>query len=346
MSYYDPLVYVVPPEEEGMLLKTILQNRLQVSRKLLSRLKLTEEGITVNGRREYISIKVRAGDRVEVRMAQEESDDILPEKLPLAILHEDAHVLVVNKPAGMIVHPTHGHYTGTLANAVVHHWKELGETVRFRPVHRLDQETSGVLCIAKNPYVHQNISEQMKANQVKKEYLALVYGLMKKDEGTVDAPIDRNPEAPHIRIVTPAGYRAVTHYRTERRYAGASLVRLWLETGRTHQIRVHMKHIGHALLGDKMYLPGPALDKRDRRGACSGEAAGGEASQAGLSEAFPAQRAGLAVPASLPELPLARQALHAAKLGFYHPGTRQWVEYEAPLPEDMTETIRLLERQT
>lgn len=302
MSYYEPLVYVVPPEEEGMLLKTILQNRLMVSRKLLSRLKLTEQGITVNGARQYISVKVAAGDRVEVRMEQEESEDILPQDLPLHILHEDDHLLIVAKDAGIIVHPTHGHYVNTIANAVVHHWRQMGISCRFRPVHRLDQETSGVLAIAKTPYVHQQISEQMIRHTVKKEYLAFVWGVVAQKQGTIDAPIDRDPEQPHVRIVTPAGYSAVTHYEVVEQYANAALVRLWLETGRTHQIRVHMKHSGHPLLGDKMYVLQDFAESDEAR--------------------------------EVADL-LDRQALHAFKLGFVHPGTREWAEYNAPLPADL-----------
>ncbi|MFS0837041.1 RluA family pseudouridine synthase [Paenibacillus sp. 1P03SA] len=375
MNYYSPLTYVVPPDEEGFYLKTILQNRMGLSRKLLSRLKLTEQGITVNGNREYISIKVKSGDVVEIRMQEEESEDILPQDLPLEILFEDEHLLIVNKQSGMIVHPTHGHYLNTVANAAVHHWKERGENVRFRPVHRLDQETSGVLAIAKNPYVHQQISEQMIAHSITKEYLAIVYGTVAEERGTIDAPIDRDPEQPHVRIVTPSGYRAVTHYEVVRRYDGITLVRLMLETGRTHQIRVHMKHLGHPLLGDKMYGPEADAQGRTGDGSVSGEAATAEAEgtrvaaedagagravgeaahddagaecaagKAAHENARAERAAGEAMhenaravfagtPAqSAPEL--ARQALHAYRLGFIHPGTRERVEFTAPLPADM-----------
>jgi 23S rRNA pseudouridine1911/1915/1917 synthase len=287
-----------------MLLKTILHNRLGLSRKLVSRLKTTERGITLNGERCYTTVKVRGGDLVEVRMEEEESEDILPQDLPLEILYEDDHLLVVNKEAGVIVHPTHGHYVNTVANAVVHYWRESGETHRFRPVHRLDQETSGVLAIAKNPYAHQQISEQMSAHTVTKVYAAVVHGIVAADRGTVDGPIDRDPEQPHVRIVTPDGYPAVTHYETLARFPRHSLVQLRLETGRTHQIRVHMKHIGHPLVGDKMYGPP------------EGE----------LPPPFP------------------RQALHALKLGFIHPANRQPIEIEAPLPSDMQELLRTVGR--
>ncbi|SEB96386.1 RluA family pseudouridine synthase [Paenibacillus sp. GP183] len=301
MSYYEPLIYLVPPEEDGFLLKTILQKRMGVSRKLISRVKLSEQGITVNGVRQYISVHVRAGDRVELRMEHEESEDILPQDLPLTIIHEDEQLLILAKEAGIIVHPTHGHYMNTLANGVVYHWKQSGLSYRFRPVHRLDQETSGVLAIAKTPYAHQQISEQMIAHQVRKEYLAFVWGVVETGSGTINEPIDRDPEQPHVRIVTPDGYSAVTHYEVVEQFDQGACVRIWLETGRTHQIRVHMRHLGHPLIGDKLYT----LEKF-------------------------AEAASL-----LPEDNLRRQALHAYKLGFRHPGTREHVEFTAPLPEDL-----------
>jgi 23S rRNA pseudouridine1911/1915/1917 synthase len=301
MSYYEPLIYHVPPEEDGFLLKTILQKRMGVSRKLLSRVKLSEQGITVNGVRQYISVHVRAGDLVELRMEHEESEDILPQDLPLTIIHEDEQLLILAKEAGIIVHPTHGHYMNTLANGVVYHWKQAGLSYRFRPVHRLDQETSGVLAIAKTPYAHQQISEQMIAHQVKKEYLAFVWGVVETGSGTINEPIDRDPEQPHVRIVKTDGYSAVTHFEVVEQFDQGACVRIWLETGRTHQIRVHMRHLGHPLIGDKMYT----LEKY-AEAACL-----------------------------LPEGNLRRQALHAYKLGFLHPGTREHVEFTAPMPEDL-----------
>lgn len=303
MNYYEPLVYIVPPEDDGVLLRTVLQKRLGISRKLLSRLKLTEQGITVNGERKYIDYKLKNGDCVEARMEQEQSDDILPQPMELRIIYEDEDLLLLNKPAGVIVHPTHGHYMNTLANGVVYHWLSAGLSYRFRPIHRLDQETSGVLAVAKNPYVHQQISEQLQQHAVKKEYIAIVHGIIEKDEGTIDAPIDRDTEETHLRIVTPEGYRAVTHYVVEKRLAGATMVRLWLETGRTHQIRVHMLSIGHPLIGDKLYR----------------------------LENAPSDVYGME-----------RHALHAYSLGFIHPGTRKPVQFEAALPEDMASCIQRL----
>lgn len=298
-QYYEPITYIVPPDEDGFLLKTILQRRMDVSRKLLSRLKLTEQGITVNGERRYISVKVRAGDCVQVRMEQETSDDIMPQPIPFTILYEDEHLLVVVKEAGIIVHPTHGHYVNTLANGVVHYWQAQGWKFRFRPIHRLDQETSGVLAIAKNPYVHQHISEQMIAGQVDKHYIAFVHGYPADSGGTIEGSIDRNPAEPHMRIVTPEGYPSVTHYQILERYerSGASLVGLRLETGRTHQIRVHMQYIGCPLIGDKLYKTAKSNPELD-------------------------------------EL-MDRHALHAHQLGLTHPITKQWMEFRAELPPDL-----------
>lgn len=311
-SYYAPITYIIPPEEDGYLLKTILNKRMDVSRKLLSRLKMTEQGIMVNGERVYISIKVQAGDVVEIRMETEVSEDILPQPIPFESLYEDEHLLVVNKAAGIIVHPTHGHYTDTLANGIVHYWAEQGQRFRFRPVHRLDQETSGVLVIAKNPYAHQHISEQMIAGTVDKRYTAFVHGVPAARSGDIDGPIDRDPLEPHRRIVTPDGYPSLTRYEVKEAYREGSRIELKLETGRTHQIRVHMSSIGCPLIGDGMYRH-PLY------------------SEASPSPAQAAQLAGIAaLDAAIP-----RQALHAVRLTLQHPVLRQELVFEAPLPPDM-----------
>ena len=314
MSYYDPIVYVVLPEDEGMLLKTILQKRLGVSRKLMSRLKLTECGIHLNGQRVYISEKVKGGDRIELRMEKETSDDILPEPISFDIIYEDKHLLIVNKPAGLIVHPTHGHYTGTLANGVVRYWQEKGEQVRFRPVHRLDQDTSGVLCIAKNPYVHQHISEQMIQGMVDKFYIAMVHGYPEPEKGVIDGPIDRDPLEPHRRIVTPDGYPARTLYDIVERYTQGSMVQIKLESGRTHQIRVHMSSIGCPLIGDSFYGVNQLAHANFNR------------EQALLTDTL-----------------INRQALHASKLSLTHPISGERVTFTAGLPTDIAQLKEHLE---
>ncbi|MBA9085019.1 23S rRNA pseudouridine1911/1915/1917 synthase [Fontibacillus solani] len=305
-AYYDPITYKVTELEDGWLLKTILQRKLGVSRKLLSRIKLTERGVMLNGERVYISVKVKSGDMVSISLEKETSDDILPQPIPFEIIYEDDALLIVNKAPGIIVHPTHGHYTDTLANGVVHYWKGKGEAFRFRPIHRLDQETSGVIAIAKNAYIHQHVSEQLIAGQVSKKYIALVHGCPASVEGEIDGPIDRDPNEPHRRIVTEEGYSALTCYKVIRSMEQASLVELLLGTGRTHQIRVHMTFIGHPLIGDKMYQVGGVTDNSEMNGW------------------------------------ITRQALHAVELGFKHPLTGEDLIFRAPLPADMAQLLTRL----
>ncbi|WP_199615618.1 RluA family pseudouridine synthase [Paenibacillus alkalitolerans] len=298
--------HVVAPEQEGWRLRSVLLTGMRISRKMLSRLKLTEGSILVNGERIPLHTPMRAGEEVVVRLPEDASDDIMPQPIPIEIIREDEHLFIVNKEAGRIVHPTKGHYINTVANGVVHLWQSRGDRYRFRPIHRLDQDTSGVLAIAKNAYAHQYVSEQFQQGRVRKTYLAIVHGVVEADAGTIDGPIDRDPDEPHVRIVTPSGYPSVTHYETVERFvpAGASLVRLRPVTGRTHQIRVHMKHIGHPLVGDSLYARELAASSLQGR--------------------------------------IARQALHAADLSFEHPGTGMRVTYEAPMPADMSELLRSL----
>ncbi|MEK3733911.1 MULTISPECIES: RluA family pseudouridine synthase [Paenibacillus] len=341
-DYYPPIAYTVPDKDGGMLLKTVLQQRMGISRKLLSRLKLTEQGIQLNGKRVYISEKVKPGDLVEIRMQQEVSDDILPQPMTLDILYEDDHLLVVNKEAGIIVHPTHGHYTGTLANGIVHYWQSRGWKYRFRAIHRLDQETSGVLAIAKNPFVHQHVSEQMIAGTVDKRYLALVHNAPDPAVGTVDGPIDRDPEEPHRRIITADGYPSLTRYEVREEYDGASLVALKLETGRTHQIRVHMTSIGCPLIGDRMYRH-PLYSSRGIDGP-------GKADTSLQVEGMDDSRAEAASSPALARVmaldeSISRQALHAASLTLVHPMTREQMTFSAPMPEDMAALQQRLQQR-
>ncbi len=308
--YYKPLMIIVSEEDNGKQLRTVLQRRLGVSRKLLSQVKLTEHGLTINEKRVYTTALVKTGDIIRLRMLRESSQDILPQPMELNILFEDDDLLIVNKPAGLIVHPTHGHYTGTLANGVVYHWQERGEQVRFRPIHRLDEETSGVVAIAKTSYVHQQLSEQLQQGLVYKQYIAYVYHAPDPANGTIDAPIDRDSENPHLRVVTTDGYSSVTHYKTVSSYKNnaAALVRIKLETGRTHQIRVHMRHIGCSLIGDKLYGL-PELINEEWEAACN------------------------------------RHALHAEFLAFTHPLTKQYMEWTAPLPSDLALLQQRLESE-
>jgi 23S rRNA pseudouridine1911/1915/1917 synthase len=360
LTYEEPLQLVVTQAQAGQAVGILIQRQLGVSRKLMARLKRTARGITLNGMRVFSNRLVQAGDVIEVRLARESGTGIVPEEMALDVLYEDDYLLVVNKAPGVIVHPTHGHYQGTLANGVLWHWQQRGETVRFRPIHRLDEDTSGVLVIAKNQYVHSRLSVQMQAGDLHKEYTAYVWHMPIPPSGTVRAPIDRNPEEPHKRIVTADGYPSVTHYETLQVYGpfsgvhdvsadggmagdgvtgvengtagdsvtsadritvaegvadvesgtmgaapraqravvrSAAKVRLVLETGRTHQIRVHMRAAGCPLIGDSFYGIGAEREP----------------------------------------VTLARQALHAAQLSLTHPITGERLTFTAPLPADLAQ---------
>jgi len=292
------LRYKLGPEDEGMLLRTILRSRLNVSRRLMTKLKTVDQGITVNGKRLYMDAKLHAGDIVELRLPTETSETIEPQPMELDILYEDRDLLAVNKPAGLIVHPTLGHWKDTLANGVMYYWQERGESYRFRPVHRLDELTSGVVLIAKNAYAHQQLSIQLQQRSVVKEYVAFVHGVVAEPFGTITGPIDRDPEQPHMRIVTETGYPALTSYEVVQTYREASKVKVLLGTGRTHQIRVHMRWLGHPLIGDPVYTL-PEYDNKP---------------YAGIMD---------------------RQALHAERIEFTHPLTGQRVSIEAPLAKDL-----------
>jgi len=300
---YKPLVLVAGEADEGRMLRDVLRDRLRLSRRLFVRLKRTDGGLTVNGERAYPGRRLAAGDVVELRMAEEGPGDILPQPMPLDIVWEDDHLLVLNKPAGLIVHPTTGHYVNTLANGVVHYWREKGERCRFRPVHRLDENTSGLVIVAKHPYAHQQLSVQMAASAVEKKYRAYVFGRPPAARGEVDAPIGRLPGDPHRRAVLPDGAPSQTAYEAARLYpCGAAALDVRLLTGRTHQIRVHLLHIGCPLIGDADYAdPSSAASPLAR------------------------ELAGV----------IGRQALHAGLLAFRHPVTGEPLTLTAPLPGDL-----------
>jgi 23S rRNA pseudouridine1911/1915/1917 synthase len=218
---------------------------------------LIEEGkITVNGTLKKSNYKLRINDKVQVEVPDPVALDVKPQEIPLDILYEDKDVIVVNKPQGMVVHPAAGVYEGTLVNALLNHCKDLsGINGVTRPgiVHRIDKDTSGVLVVAKNDYAHNKLAEQLKDHSMTRAYVALAEGVFKKDIGTVDAPLARHPQERIKIAVVKDGRNAVTHYKVMERYKSNSLIECRLETGRTHQIRVHMAHIGHPLVGDPVY---------------------------------------------------------------------------------------------
>lgn len=259
--------------------------------------KIIKDGnVLVNGEPKKSSYRLEDGDEVTADLPELKSPDIEPENIPLDILYEDDSILMVNKPKGMVVHPSAGHYTGTLVNAVLWHCQGQLSGINgvSRPgiVHRIDKDTTGVLVVCKNDAAHNAVAAQLKEHSITRKYRAIVHGVIKEDEGTVDAPIGRHPtERKKMASGVKNGKRAVTHYRVLERFQGYTYVECQLETGRTHQIRVHMASIHHPLLGDTVY--GPAKDSHHLEG----------------------------------------QTLHAMVLGLIHPVTGGYLEVEAPLPE-------------
>ncbi|OUQ27203.1 RNA pseudouridine synthase [Lachnoclostridium sp. An131] len=270
--------------------------------------KLIRDGsVLLEGRPAKAGVKLSQGMKIELTLPEAKELEILPEELPLDILYEDRDVILVNKPKGMVVHPSAGHHTGTLVNALLFHCQgELsGINGILRPgiVHRIDRDTTGVLIACKNDRAHNALAGQLKEHTITRRYRALVCGNLKEDEGTVDAPIGRHPvERKKMAVVRSGGKQAVTHYRVLERFGAYTYIECRLETGRTHQIRVHMASIGHPLLGDEVYGRGKN------------------------------------------PFHLEGQTLHAMVLGFVHPSTGEYMEFEAPLPEYFEELLRKLRR--
>ncbi len=260
---------------------------------------LKDGGVLVNGETVKTNYKVRPDDVINVSVPDAEPLDIEAEDLNLEIVYEDADVLVVNKPRGMVVHPAPGHTSGTLVNGLMHQVTDLsGINGIMRPgiVHRIDKDTSGLLMVAKNDKAHVSLVDQLVKKTVTRKYIALVHGHIPHDKGTVDAPIGRDARDRQSMTVVDSGKHAITHFRVLERFGNFTLIECRLETGRTHQIRVHMKYIGYPLAGDPKYGPKKTIE-------------------------------------------FDGQALHAAVIGFIHPRTEEYMEFEAPLPQVFTDLI-------
>ena len=248
--------FLVESNHEGMRLDVFLAECLEGKSRSYIQGLIEKEEITVNGKVKKSNYKLKEGDKISISIPESIPLDVEPEQIPLEILYEDNDVVVVNKAQGMVVHPAPGNYSGTLVNALLYHCKDLsGINGVTRPgiVHRIDKDTSGVLVVAKNDNSHNKLAEQLKDHSMTRVYVALVEGIIKQDEGTINAPLARHP-VDRIKIaVVPEGRNAVTHFKVIKRYSSSTLVECRLETGRTHQIRVHMAHIGHPLVGDPVY---------------------------------------------------------------------------------------------
>ena len=252
-------LYVTAGNQGERIDRFLSENLEDLSRSYIQKL-VKEGGILVNGNPVKANYKINAGDEIRVQIPDPEPLDILPEEIPLDILYEDEDILVVNKPKGMVVHPAPGHYSHTLVNAVLYHCgsRLSGINGVLRPgiVHRIDMDTTGSLLICKNDRAHQILADELNEHHITRRYHAVVLGNLKEDTGTVNAPIGRNPtDRKKMSTKAPNGRRAVTHYRVLERFGDYTYIECELETGRTHQIRVHMASIGHPILGDSVYGP-------------------------------------------------------------------------------------------
>lgn len=292
--------------QAGIRIDKFLSDELpELSRSYIQKL-IKEELITVNEKTVKANYKLDTGDLVVVEQPTLKEPDILAEDIPLEILYEDSDLLIVNKPKGMVVHPSAGHYSGTLVNALMYYCKDdlsgINGVMRPGIVHRIDMDTTGSLLVCKNDFTHQHIAEQLKEHSIKRIYHAIVHGVIKEEEGTIDAPIGRHPiERKKMSINHKNGKEAITHYKVIQRFQNYTYIQCQLETGRTHQIRVHMASIRHPLLGDTVYGPAKCPFK------------------------------------------LQGQTLHAKTIGIIHPQTEEYIEVDAPLPEYFSSLLKKLE---
>jgi len=272
MNIVDKIVLQGEKEDEGKRIDVFLAAELDYTRSYIKKL-IVDELVFVNGKTVKPSYKVKENDEVVVNIPEAEKIDVLPENIPLDILYEDDDIIVINKPQGMVVHPAPGNYSGTLVNALLYHCKNLsGINGILRPgiVHRLDKDTSGVMVVAKNDKAHISLSNQIKERSVFKKYVAIVEGVIKDEEGKIEAPIGRHPVDRKKMAVIEDGRYALTLYKVLERFKENTLVEAVIKTGRTHQIRVHMAYIGHPVVGDPVYgfkkqkfkLEGQALHSR------------------------------------------------------------------------------------
>lgn len=306
----------VEAAEAGQRLDVFLTRRLEETSRTAVQRWIESGKVTVNEATERAKYSVRPGDRIRVEIPPPEPVELIPEPIPIQIVYEDDLLVVVDKRAGMVVHPGAGNRSGTLAHALLYHFQEISrqETIRPGIVHRLDKDTSGLLVVAKNDRVHHFLARQFKSRKVEKHYLALVYGRVERRKGTIDVAIGRDPwlrtkVSPRSRVARPA----LTQYELIRTVGEQfSYLRVILHTGRTHQIRVHFQHIGHPVVGDETYGARPKQAIKDT------------AKLQAIED-------------------LGRHFLHAAFLSFVHPATKERVTFESPLPSELAKLLALLE---
>jgi 23S rRNA pseudouridine1911/1915/1917 synthase len=326
----------VGPEAAGQRLDAFLAQMLPQYSRVQLRKVIGSGGVKVNGAGTKVAHRLAVGDRVSVLLPPMNTAGPRPEPIPLAVLYEDEHLIAVNKPPGMVVHPARGHWSGTLASALAYHFRQLsgvGGPTRPGIVHRLDRDTSGVMVVAKSDPMHYALAAQFEARTTKKEYLAITAGLPDRDRDFIQQPIGVHPhqrEKMAIREGHPTSRPAVTFYEVAQRMGAFALLRVWPRTGRTHQIRVHLAHIGCPVLCDKLYGGRAQVTRRElwQAGRLPGSPPGGAAASEAAND--------------LDEVVLARQALHAWRIELVHPATGRPIQFVAPLPDDLKSVLALL----
>lgn len=303
------LIFVAEKEDCAKRLDIFLSEAADITRSNAQKL-LEDNCVLVNGKNENKKYKMKENDEVQVSMPEPRLVDAKPQDIPLHIVYEDDDIIIVNKPQGMVVHPAAGNYDGTLVNALMFHTNgnlsAINGVIRPGIVHRIDKDTSGILVVAKNDTAHLSLSEQIEKHSMTREYVCLIHGGVKEDNFTVDKPIGRDTrDRKKMLAGARDGKSAITHFSVLRRYQGYTLLKCVLETGRTHQIRAHLKSVGKAIVGDLVY---------------------------GLKKDILAQRYGVC-----------GQLLHAKKLGFIHPGKKEYVEFDSQLPEKFLCILNKLE---
>ena len=298
--------FLVEEDEDGDRLDVYLADQfVDMSRSYIQKI-IKDKKVTVNGKVEKAKYLVKEEDKIVIEIPKPKVLEVVPQDIPIEIVYEDDDIIIVNKPQGMVVHPAPGNYEGTLVNAILYHCKgnlsSINGVIRPGIVHRIDKDTSGILMIAKNNNAHNCLAEQLKDHSITREYEFICHGVFKEDNVTVDRPIGRNPKDRLKMAIVPNGKRAVTHFEVIERFNGYTHVRARLETGRTHQIRVHAMSINHPLVGDPVY--GPKNSKIKLNG----------------------------------------QALHAKKLGFIHPTTKEYVEFDSELPDYFQKLLEKLRK--
>ncbi|MGH1831834.1 RluA family pseudouridine synthase [Enterococcus gilvus] len=300
----DNQIEVIVKEEKGRIDKVLNERLTDYSRSQIQQW-IKEQYVSIDGKVIKANYKVSAGDHVLIEIPVPETLDLVPENMNLEIVYEDEDVVVVNKPQGMVVHPSAGHPNGTLVNGLLYQIKNLStinDVVRPGIVHRIDKDTSGLLMVAKNDRAHESLAQQLKDKTSLRKYVALVHGEIPHEKGRIEAPIGRSKVNRKMQAVIEGGKSAVTHFEVLKRFEGYTLIELQLETGRTHQIRVHMNYIGYPVAGDPLYGPKKTLKGNG-------------------------------------------QFLHAKLLGFEHPTTGENIVFEAPLPEIFKKTLKQLQEK-